>query len=250
MSALSRRRPLTVGAALLGMFVTAAAVALAGYLTAVAFPPAHEFVAFVRAGSIDRDPIVEKAEQLDAANGLGAASEIAQQIGSSPWLVWRRYSVTAEGPVFVVRVQDADPERGERLVHAARDTLAAGLRRRYEAAMVPQRAYIAALEADVARLGEETVKLGAAANDGAQRTAIDRRVALAEVREKLRDAQLFAALSEPPGVVDDVRHRPPDSAAYRRRLTLTGAVLGLIAAVAALLVLAFRARSFRPFAGA
>jgi hypothetical protein len=228
-------------------------LALAGYLIAIWFPPPYEFVAFVRAGSLGRDDIVPKADVLDGVNGLSTASEVARRLEGSPWLVWRKYGVTAEGAIYVVRVRDADPDRGSLLIAAVRDTLVSDLGQRYDAAMNPHRAYIAALEQEVVRLGAETARLdaaGFATGAGAARTGVDRRVALAEIRKQLRDAQVSGALSGAPTAVGDVRRLDPDRRARQILLTLTGAVIGFAAAAAALVILAFRARSSHAFAGA
>lgn len=230
-----------------GTVALACALAAAGYLMAVVVPPAHEFVAFVEAGSLEGDELVPKDQLLDRMNGLGAASEVARGLNVSPWAVWRGFTVSAEGQVYVVRVRDRDPQRGARLTDAVRGVLVRDFTQRYEAAMVPHRAYIASLENELERLRQEPAVPAAESRSG---RATDRWLAGAEIRKHLRDAQMFAALSKPPVAVGEVQHRVRDLRGHRIRSTLTGAVIGVALSVAALVVLAFRAQSARAFVGA
>jgi hypothetical protein len=184
---------------------------------------------------------VPRPDLLDRINGLGAASEIAGRLGESPWNVWRRYSVTSEGPLYVIRVRDPDPRRAAQLIEAVRDTLVADLRQRYDAAMEPHREYIAALERDVAALGHGT--------GGPSSVESERAVAGARIRKQLRDAQVFAGMSEMPDALAGVSRLDAPQNARRWRLTLTGAVVGFLASFVVLAILAWRLRS-AAFAGA
>jgi hypothetical protein len=251
---LFRRRRLTIRGAVLWTSGAVFAFALAGYLVAAGSPAPYEFAVFVRAGTLDREALVPKMDLLEQVNGLGAAAALAPSLDASPWQIWRKYSVTAEGRLYVVRVRDVDPQRGRRLIEAVRDRLVIELRQRYEEAMAPHRAYMASLEQEVAALGLEASNLaagGRARDPDASRAAADWRVALAQVRKQLRDAQVFAGLSEVPEAVGDVRRLEPHQAGRQLRLTLTGAVLGFVAALVALVVLAFSTHAFdRPYADA
>lgn len=245
-SLLSRPSGLTALSAGAGLLLAAVIGGVGGFLSARLLPPAYEFVAFVRGGSIERESIIPRDDLLDRINGLSAAAEVAARLGSSPWAVWRRYVVTSEGGIYVARVQNADPDEGQRIVDAVRDSLVADLRGRYDAAMIPHRAYISSLEQEVARITEQTAQpatMRAAAAESSSRAAAERWVALAEIREKLRDAQLFAALSEQPAPLGPTRRLDPDRRAHQRRMTATGIVAGLVVAAVVLIAVVARARS-------
>ena len=247
------RRALTIRAAVL---VTAAAVftlGLAGYLMSIASSPAHEFVAFVDAGSLEKDEILPRPDVLDKVNGLSHASEVAGRLNRSPWVVWRKYAVAAEGRVYVVRVFDSDPVRGAELVAVVRDTIVMDLRQRYDAALAPRRAYIAALEAEIADLTAQLSRPSAAAarpDASGLRAASDGWMALTNMRERLRDEQVFVALSKPPNTAGEVRRRDPDRGSRRILLTLTGASVGLVTGLGLLLFVILRTRAAHAFARA
>ena len=231
---------------LAGIVLAACAGAGIGVLAGSWFTPDYEHVAFVRAGSIEREQVIPRPDLLDRINGLSTASDVGARLGRSPWLVWRRYVVTTEGDVYVARVQSADPVDGQRIVDAVRDSLIAVLRGRYDAAMIPHRAYMSSLEREAARLTEEIERVanaGRSSEGTAGRGTADRWVALAEIRQRLRDAQVFAALSEEPAQVGMTRRLDPDWRSYRRRTAATGAVIGFITAGAFFIVAAARARS-------
>lgn len=242
--------PTARGAALLVVSLTCG-LALAGYLIALVVPAPHELVAFVRGGTLEREDILPRADVLERINGLGTAAEVAKRLDTSPWRIWRAYTVTAEGQMYVVRVRSADASTGERLVQMVQEMLATELKQRYDAAIAPHRAYIVSLEAEVRQLGDEANKLDmqAKADPRASSAAVDRRVALAAIRKQLRDAQVFAAQSDPPVAVDGVRRLDVDIQSRRLQLALTGAVVGLVAALGALVVLAVRARPPQAFVG-
>jgi hypothetical protein len=226
-------------------------LALAGYLIAGIVPAPHELVAFVRAGTLERNDVLPRADVLERINGLAAAAEVAKRLETSPWRIWRTYSVTAEGQMFVVRVRTPDVAAGERLVQVVQETLASELKQRYDAAIAPHRAYIVALEAEVRQLGSEASSLdGRAKGDSrASTAAVDRWVALTEIRKQLRDAQVFAAQSDPPMSINGVRRLDIDTQSRRLQLALTGAVVGFVGAVGGLIVLAVRSRAVEVFAG-
>lgn len=250
---LHRPRTRTIAHAMLTTVLVIGGMASLGYVIARIWPASYEFVAFVQAGSLEKDDLVPRQDVLDRVNGLSYASTVADRLGLSPWAIWRRYSVSAEGRVYVVRARDTDMARGTRLTEVVRDSLLADLKERYDGAIMPHQSYISALEAQIRRAEAEMTQ---ATNAPDRRvptpngTIGDRWQALANMREELRNAQVFVARSEPVGAANVVRRRDPDVRGRRVLFTLTGALIGVAVAAAWLLTRAYRLRSPLTLTGA
>jgi hypothetical protein len=225
-----------VAAVLVLMVLFAAAAVLAAWL----WPATYEFVAFVEDGYVDKEPLVARNDLLDQLNGLGIAGVVAAELNDSPWRVWRRFWVTSEGPLLVIRVRHADPVYGTRLVEAARKTITAELKRRYDTVMAPQAAYIAGLRARLQQIESPAPERAGGAIDAGERL-----LTASTLHRAIRDAELFVSLAHEPSAVWDVRVRAPDRNRRAIRLAFSGAFVGFALGIAGVAVVTYRSRPER-----
>jgi hypothetical protein len=187
-------------------------------------PAEYEFDAFVTLPIFNGDLLAPRDETVDNLNGFSFAARVAEDLGDSPWSVWRSFTVLPEGRTLTIRSSHSDRASGERRAQAAQRRAVEILNESFETVIGAQRTYRESLETQLrdADAGRGRNLGSVAAADGG------RELVRARLERELRDVRVIEARSQPARAVAKILSRGTDLTTRRRLYLTTGTAAGML----------------------